>query len=50
MKRYLSKPGHDLGKFGTGDKYTLGEGAVKKGLDPREELLNFHKKWYSSNM
>lgn len=39
-----------MGKFGTGDKFTLAEGVVAKGLDTRKELLKFHQEWYSSNM
>ncbi|VDM60440.1 unnamed protein product [Angiostrongylus costaricensis] len=50
VERFLSKPGHDYGKFGTGNKKTLMEDAREKGIEPREALLTFHKKWYSSNI
>ncbi|KHJ91514.1 hypothetical protein OESDEN_08624 [Oesophagostomum dentatum] len=50
VERFLSKPGHDYGKFGTGNKKTLLEDARKKGIEPREALLKFHKQWYSSNI
>lgn len=50
VDRSRSKEGHDYGKFGTGNKKTLLEDAREKGIEPREALLNFHKKWYSSDM
>lgn len=50
VERFLSKPGHDYGKFGTGNKKTLLEDAREKGIEPREALLKFHKQWYSSNI
>ncbi|CAI4225039.1 unnamed protein product [Auanema sp. JU1783] len=50
ISRNQSKPGHDYGKFGTGNKQTLVEDARKQNIEPREALLNFHKKWYSSNI
>ncbi|CAB3398604.1 unnamed protein product [Caenorhabditis bovis] len=50
VDRSLSKPGHDNGKFGTGNKKTLWEDAKLKGIEPREALLKFHQQWYSSNI
>lgn len=50
VDRSRSKPGHDYGKFGTGNKQTLLEDARKKGIEPRDALLQFHKKWYSSDI
>lgn len=50
VDRSRSKPGHDYGKFGTGNKKTLLEDAREKGIEPREALLKFHKKWYSSDI
>lgn len=44
LERSLSKKGHDYGKFGTGNSETLKNG------DVREELLKFHRKYYSSNI
>lgn len=34
----------------TGNKYTLKTRPLELGLDVREELLNFHSKYYSSNL
>ncbi|PAV67315.1 hypothetical protein WR25_15196 [Diploscapter pachys] len=50
VDKHMSKPGHDYGKFGTGNKKTLMEDARTKGIEPREALLEFHKQWYSSNI
>ncbi|CAI2355411.1 unnamed protein product [Caenorhabditis sp. 36 PRJEB53466] len=50
VDRSRSKPGHDYGKFGTGNKQTLLVDARKNGIEPRDALLNFHKKWYSSDI
>lgn len=50
MERSLSDPKHDYSKFGTGNRKTLLEDAKTKGLDPREELLKFHTKYYSANI
>jgi len=41
---------HDYAKFGTGDRYTLMEDPLKKGIQVRDELLKFHAKYYSSNI
>nr|CDJ85657.1 Peptidase M16 domain containing protein [Haemonchus contortus] len=50
VERFLSKPGHDYGKFGAGNKKTLMDDARKNGIEPREALLKFHKQWYSANI
>uniref|UniRef100_A0A8R1HQ00 Insulin-degrading enzyme n=1 Tax=Caenorhabditis japonica TaxID=281687 RepID=A0A8R1HQ00_CAEJA len=50
VDRSRSRPGHDYGKFGTGNKQTLLVDARKKGIEPRDALLQFHKKWYSSDI
>lgn len=50
LERSLSKPGHDYGKFGTGSKKTLLEDARSNNIEPREALLNFHKRNYSSDL
>ncbi|KAK6061149.1 hypothetical protein COOONC_01185 [Cooperia oncophora] len=42
--RYLSKPGHDFGKFGTGNKKTLLDDPQEKGIHPREALLEFSQR------
>lgn len=50
LERSMSKPGHDFGKFGTGNAQTLDTEPKEKGIDVRKELLTFHGKWYSSNI
>lgn len=46
----LSRPSHDYRKFGAGNRTTLMVEAVKSGIEPREALLEFHEKHYSSDM
>ena len=41
---------HPLSKFATGNRETLKTYPEGEGLDMREILLDFHKKWYSSNI
>uniref|UniRef100_A0A0R3RZQ2 Insulin-degrading enzyme n=1 Tax=Elaeophora elaphi TaxID=1147741 RepID=A0A0R3RZQ2_9BILA len=48
--RSLSKPSHDYGKFGTGNRTTLMVEALKNGIEPRKALLEFHKTHYSSDV
>ncbi|VDO44788.1 unnamed protein product [Onchocerca flexuosa] len=48
--RSLSKPSHDYGKFGTGNRTTLLVDALKNGIEPRKALLEFHKTYYSSDI
>ncbi|XP_017844031.1 insulin-degrading enzyme isoform X2 [Drosophila busckii] len=50
VQRHLAKPDHAYSKFGSGNKATLCEIPKSKGIDVRDELLKFHKKWYSSNI
>ncbi|GMT12239.1 hypothetical protein PFISCL1PPCAC_3536 [Pristionchus fissidentatus] len=50
IDRNLSKPGHAYGKFGTGNRQTLAIDTKEKGVEPRQVLLDFHKKHYSSNI
>jgi insulysin len=50
VQQTLAKKGHAFKKFGVGNRQTLYVGPEKKGLDPREEVLKFHEKWYSSNI
>lgn len=50
LEHSLADPSHDFYKFGTGNIETLQEGPKKTGINVRQELLNFHKKWYSSNI
>uniref|UniRef100_A0AAF5PUE9 Insulin-degrading enzyme n=2 Tax=Wuchereria bancrofti TaxID=6293 RepID=A0AAF5PUE9_WUCBA len=50
VERSLSKPSHDYGKFGTGNRTTLMVEALKNGIEPRKALLEFHKTYYSSDI
>lgn len=50
LEKSTSKKDHPYRKFGTGNKNTLVTIPKEKGIDVREELLRFHKKWYSSNI
>lgn len=50
LEKSFSKAGHPYRKFGTGNKETLDIIPKQKGLNVRDELLKFHKKWYSSNV
>ncbi|VBB34049.1 unnamed protein product, partial [Acanthocheilonema viteae] len=50
VERSLSKPSHDYGKFGTGNRTTLMIEALKNGIQPRKALLEFHKTYYSSDI
>ncbi|XP_032591237.1 insulin-degrading enzyme isoform X1 [Drosophila grimshawi] len=50
VHRHLSKSDHAYSKFGSGNKATLSEIPKSKGIDVRDELLQFHKYWYSANI
>lgn len=50
LEKSTCKNGHPYKKFGTGNVETLVTTPKEKGIDVREELLNFHRKWYSSNI
>ena len=50
LEKYTSNPDHDFSKFGTGNKKTLDTIPKEKGESVRDALLEFHKKWYSSNI
>ncbi|KAK9508348.1 hypothetical protein O3M35_005934 [Rhynocoris fuscipes] len=50
MEKSSAKEGHPFRKFGTGNKQTLMILPKEKGLNVREQLLEFHKKWYSANI
>lgn len=43
-------PNHPYSKFGTGNIETLDIIPKQKNIDVRQELLKFHKMWYSSNI
>ncbi|KAK0407133.1 hypothetical protein QR680_019020 [Steinernema hermaphroditum] len=48
--RVLSRPGHDFRKFAEGNRQTLLEMPMSKGLRIRDEVVKFFKKHYSSNV
>lgn len=50
LDKSTSRPDHDYCRFGTGNKETLDTIPKKNGLNTRDELLNFHNKYYSSNI
>jgi len=50
VEKATSNPDHDFSKFGTGNEMTLDTLPKEKGMVVRDELLRFHKKWYSSNI
>lgn len=50
VKKHLAKPNHPYSKFGSGNKMSLCDTPKSMNIDVREELLKFHKKWYSSNI
>lgn len=50
VHRHLAKDGHAYKKFGSGSKATLFEIPKQQGIDVRDELLKFHKDWYSANI
>ncbi|XP_075160301.1 insulin degrading metalloproteinase [Haematobia irritans] len=50
LHKHLAKPGHAYKKFGSGSKRTLYEIPKQQNIEVRNELLKFHKEWYSSNI
>ncbi|VDN41544.1 unnamed protein product [Gongylonema pulchrum] len=50
LERQASFPSHDYCKFGTGNEKTLLLDAQEQGIEPREALLEFHNKYYSSDI
>lgn len=50
LDKSTSNPNHPYSKFGTGNKDTLDTIPKERGIQVREELLKFHKKWYSANL
>lgn len=49
LLKSTSRPDHPFSKFGIGNAQTLREEPAKRGIDTREALLKFHKKYYSAN-
>ncbi|KAK0416140.1 hypothetical protein QR680_012312 [Steinernema hermaphroditum] len=50
LYRTLSRPGHDLRKFSTGNRETLMDIPKSKGLNIRDEMVKFFENHYSSNV
>ncbi|XP_077296679.1 insulin-degrading enzyme-like [Arctopsyche grandis] len=50
LDKSTSDPNHPYNKFGTGNRDTLETTSRKMGIDVRQELLEFHSKWYSANI
>lgn len=50
LQAHLCNPKHPYHKFGTGNKKTLMEIPMAKNINVRNALIDFHKKWYSSNI
>ena len=50
VEKATANQSHDFAKFGTGNKLTLDTRPREEGIRVREALLEFHKKWYSSNI
>ncbi|KAJ3326456.1 Insulinase (Peptidase M16) [Blyttiomyces sp. JEL0837] len=50
LQKDLSAPDHPYCKFGTGNLVTLKDIPESKGIDIRKVLLDFHSKYYSSNI
>lgn len=50
LEKSTSNPNHPYSKFGTGNKETLDIIPKERGIQVRDELLKFHKKWYSANL
>jgi len=50
LMKSLCRKDHPFSKFGSGNLVTLKEGPEKEGLNIRDLLLDFHKKYYSANI
>uniref|UniRef100_A0AAQ4Q1M2 Insulin-degrading enzyme n=2 Tax=Gasterosteus aculeatus aculeatus TaxID=481459 RepID=A0AAQ4Q1M2_GASAC len=50
LEKATGNPNHPFSKFGTGNKLTLETQPSKDGIDIRQELLQFHSTYYSSNL
>nr|XP_045607622.1 insulin-degrading enzyme-like [Procambarus clarkii] len=50
LEKSTADPEHDFSKFGTGNKETLDIIPKEQGINVRDALLQFHAKWYSSNI
>ncbi|XP_008320371.2 insulin-degrading enzyme isoform X1 [Cynoglossus semilaevis] len=50
LEKATGNPNHPFSKFGTGNKLTLETRPSQDGLDVRQQLLQFHSTYYSSNL
>lgn len=50
LTRDSANPVHPLNKFATGNKFTLETNAIANGVDSRQLLLEFHRKYYSAGL
>lgn len=50
VNKSLANPKHPYSKFGTGNNKTLVDDPKSQGIIVRDELIKFHKKWYSANI
>ncbi|XP_077297862.1 insulin-degrading enzyme-like [Arctopsyche grandis] len=50
LDKSTSDPNHPFHKFGTGNRDTLETTPRTMGIDVRQELLEFHSKYYSANI
>lgn len=50
LNKHLANPDHPFNTFGTGNKDTLLRIPKENNIDVRNKLLEFHDKWYSSNI
>lgn len=50
VSKSLSDPNHPYSRFGTGNKKTLSDDPISNGVNVRDELIQFHGKWYSANI
>ncbi|XP_017766941.1 PREDICTED: insulin-degrading enzyme [Eufriesea mexicana] len=50
LEKSSADPNHPFSKFDAGNKETLDILPKQKGINVREKLLEFHKKFYSSNV
>lgn len=50
VKKSLANSSHPYSKFGTGNKTTLNDIPKATNVNVRDELIQFHQKWYSANI
>lgn len=50
LEKSSADPNHPFSRFATGNKETLDIIPKQKGINVREKLLEFHNKFYSSNI